>query len=345
MLQIDEVLAPSAVAAAAATERLAGLATPAGALGRLGGLGVWLAGCQGNCPPAVPQNVRAVVFAGDHGVAAEGVSAYPSAVTLAMVRTIAAGKAGISVLARINGIHLRVLDIAVDDDLADLPDAVRRHKIRRSSGSIYRTDACSRVEAERALRAGAAIADEEIAAGADLLIAGDLGIGNTTVAAAVVAAALGLPADQVTGRGTGLDGQALAHKESVIAAALDRAGGRFDDPVDLLAVLGGADFAAAAGFLARAAQRGVPVLLDGLIATAEALVAERLSPGVAAWCAAGHVSGEPAQRHALAALGLTPLLDLGMRLGEGTGAAAAVPLVRMAASLLGEMALLADLEL
>lgn len=342
---VGAVGAPSAMARAAATDRLAGLATPAGALGRLGDLGVWLAGCQGSCPPSPPANVRAVVFAGDHGVAAEGVSAYPSSVTPAMVRTIVAGKAGISVLARANGIHLRVLDIAVDDDLADVPEAVRQYKIRRSSGSISRADACTGAEIEQAIEAGAAIADEEIAAGADLLIVGDLGIGNTTVAATLIAAVLGLPAEQVTGRGTGLEGQALAHKESVIAAALERAGGRVQDPVELLAALGGADFGAAAGFLARAAQRGVPVLLDGLIATAEALVAQQLSTGAAAWYAAGHVSGEPAQRHALAALGLVPLLDLGMRLGEGTGAAAAVPLVRMAAWMLGEMALLADLEL
>jgi nicotinate-nucleotide--dimethylbenzimidazole phosphoribosyltransferase len=321
---------------------MAALAKPTGALGELENVAVWLASCQGVCPPAGPTNVRAVVFAGDHGVSSQGVSAYPREVTPAMVRTIVAGGAGVSVLARLNDVHLRVVDIAVDDDLAGLDVAVGAYKVRRSSGAVNLEDACSAAEIDRALDAGARIAGEEIAAGADLLIVGDLGIGNTTPAAALIAAILGLTATEVAGRGTGLDDDGLSHKQAVIADALVRTVGR-NAPADLLAALGSADLAAAVGFLAAAATAGVPVLLDGVVAVAEALVAERLAPGCAAWFAAGHRSPEPAQSLALAALGLTPMLDLGMRLGEGSGAVAAVPLVRAAAALLGQMALLADL--
>ena len=334
---------PSAGVALQATERVQALAKPVGALGRLEDLAIWLAACQRSCPPIVPGNVRAVVFAGDHGVSDHGVSAYPREVTPAMVRTIVAGGAGVSVLARVNDVHLRVPDIGVDDDLAGLPADVGAYKVRRSSGSIDRQDACTAAEIGQALAVGAHIAAEEIAAGADLLIVGDLGIGNTTPAATLIAAVLDLSPVEVTGRGTGIDDLALAHKRAVIDAALTRIAGR-TDPVDLLAAVGSADLAAAVGYLITAADAGVPVLLDGVIAVAEALLADRIAPGSAAWFAAGHRSTEPAQSLGLAALGLVPLLDLGMRLGEGTGAIAAVPLVRAAAALLGQMALLSDLQ-
>ena len=180
-------------------------------------------------------------------------------------------------------------------------------------------------ETHAALEAGAAVAAEEIAAGAQLLVSGDMGIGNTTPAAALIAASLGMPAVEVTGRGTGVDEAGLAHKIDVVQAALDRAGERVDDPVDILTALGSPDIAAAAGFMVAAARAGVPVLLDGLISVASALMAERLAPGAAAWFAAGHRSTEPAQTLALDKLGLVPVLDLGMRLGEGSGAVAAVP--------------------
>ena len=197
------LIPPSAESRLQATDRMQRLAKPVGALGRLEELAIWLASCQGVCPPTVPRNVRLVVFAGDHGISRNGVSAYPREVTPAMVRAIVAGGAGISVLASINDVHLRVLDIAVDDDLAGLPAEVGAYKVRRSSGSIDVEDACSTADIERAMAAGASIAHEEIAAGADLLIAGDLGIGNTTPAATVIAAVLGLSAAEVTGRGTG----------------------------------------------------------------------------------------------------------------------------------------------
>ena len=296
-------------------------------------------------PPEPIDRVRAVIFAGDHGVADHGVSAYPKAVTPAMVRTFLAGRAGVSVLAAQHGVTVRVLDIGVDDDLEGVDPAVQAFKIRRGSGAIHVEDAMTTAETQSALDAGAAVAAEEIAAGAQLLVSGDMGIGNTTPAAALIAASLGVPAAEVTGRGTGVDETTLAHKIDIVRAALDRAGDRVDDPVDTLTALGSPDIAAAAGFMAAAAHAGVPVLLDGLISVASALMAERLAPGAAAWFAAGHRSTEPAQSLALDKLGLVPALDLGMRLGEGSGAVAAVPIVRSAALLLRDVALLADLDL
>ncbi|WP_317698656.1 nicotinate-nucleotide--dimethylbenzimidazole phosphoribosyltransferase, partial [Aeromicrobium sp. REDSEA-S32_B7] len=229
-MTVEPVSTPSAVRPpdpaihAAARERLAGLATPPGALGRLGDLACWVAATQGEVPPRPVDQVRAVVLAGDHGVTASGVSAFPSAVTPAMVRTFAAGRAGASVLAAQHGVSLRVLDLGVDDDLADLPDAVRAHKVRRGSGAIDVEDALSADETARALAAGRAIAAEEIAAGAQLLVTGDMGIGNTTPTAALVAASLGLPGSEVVGRGTGIDDASLVRKGEVVQAALDRAG-------------------------------------------------------------------------------------------------------------------------
>ncbi len=339
------VAPPSADVRARAVERLAALAVPAGALGRLGDLAVWVAATQGAVPPDPVDRVRAVIFAGDHGVSDHGVSAYPKAVTPAMVRTFLAGRAGVSVLAAQHHVHLRVLDLGVDDDLAGVDPAVQAFKVRRGTGAIHLEDAMTATETQQALDAGAAVAAEEIAAGAQLLISGDMGIGNTTSASALIAATLGLPATEVTGRGTGIDERALVHKVDVIQTALDRAGERVGDPVSTLTALGSPDLAAAAGFMAAAARAGAPVLLDGLMSVASALMAERLAPGASAWFAAGHRSTEPAQSMALDKLGLVPVLDVGMRLGEGSGAVAAVPLVRSAALLLRDVALLTDLDL
>lgn len=334
--------APSAAAHAAARERLAGLAKPTGALGRLEDLAAWVSACQGSCPPRPVDQVRAVVLAGDHGIAGQGVSAYPTELTPAMVRLFLAGRAGVSVLARQHDVALRVLDIAVDDDLAGVPADVQAHKIRRGSGPIHLEDALAADELERSLTAGREIAAEEIEAGAQLLIIGDMGIGNTTAATALIAASCGLDADLLTGHGTGIDEPQRQRKAEMINTALRRVGARVDDPLDRLRSLGSADLAASTGFLIAAAEAGVPVLLDGIMSVAALTVAEDLAPGVRAWCAAGHRSTEPAQQVALDKLGLPPLLDLGLRLGEGTGAIAAVPLVRSAALLLSEMALLSE---
>lgn len=336
------VPAPSASAAAQAAERMAALAAPRGALGQLEELAIWLAACQDQCPPRPPSNVRAVVLAGDHGVTAHGVSAYPREVTAAMVRAFHAGVAGVSVLAAQHQVSLRVLDIGVDADLSDLP-GVSDHKVHRGSAPLHLADALTAAEFEQASAAGQTIAEQEIAAGADLLIIGDMGIGNTTPAAALIAAGLGLGAEDVTGIGTGLSETARLDKVALIDRALTRVGSRSTDPYERLTALGSADLAAAVFAMITAARAGVPILLDGVISVAEATVAEDLAPGTIAWCRAGHRSTEPAQSVALAKLGLTPILDLGMRLGEGSGAVAAVPIIRSAAVLAGEMALLADL--
>ncbi len=333
---------PSPDVAARAQERLAGLATPAGALGRIGELGAWLAAVQGEVPPRPLTDVRLVVLAGDHGVAAHGVSAYPAAVTEAMVRTIVAGRAGVSALAREHGVAVTVLDVAVDADLSDLPAEVGARKVRRGSGPIHLTDALTRDEAERSLSLGAEVARELVDDGAQLLMTGDLGIGNTTPAAALVAAVLGLPADEVTGRGTGIDDDGWARKRDVVEAALARTAGRTTDPVELLTALGSADLAATVGFLVEASTLGVPVVLDGLMSVACAVVAEAMAPGAAAWWVAGHRSTEPAQTHALKSLGLEPLLDVGMRLGEGSGAVAALPMLRSGIAVLRDVALLSE---
>ena len=240
--------------------------------------------------------------------------------TAATAGAFVAGVAGVSVLARQHDVSVRVLDLGVDADLTDLPTdsgGVQDPAIIGGHRPRGRPDR-GRDRASAGRRA--AIAAEEIAAGADLLILGDMGIGNTTPAAALIAATFAVPADEVTGRGTGIDDTALTAKTELIQRALDRAGTRVADPVTRLAALGSADIAAGVGFLVAAARAGIPVLLDGIVALAEASVAEDLAPGCVTWWAAGHRSTEPAQQLATEKLGLVPLLDLGLRLGEGSGA-------------------------
>lgn len=334
---------PDAETADAARRLSDGQAKPLGALGGLEPLGAWLAACQRTCPPRQLEDVRVVVFAGDHGVAAAGVSAYPASITPAMVRGIAAGGAGISALGRANGVQVMVRDLGVAEDFPDLDPEISRFKVNRGSGRIDLEDALTEQEVLAALEAGDTLAEELISDGAQLLIAGDLGIGNTTTASTLIAATYGLTASAVVGTGTGIDEAALARKTAVIAAALARAGDRVKDPVQRLAALGSADTAAAVGFMLGSARRGVPVLLDGLIAVSEAAVAASIDPVVVEWMRAGHRSSEPGQWVALAAMGLEPLLDLRMRLGEGTGAVVALPVLRSAVAALRDIAQLADL--
>ncbi|MCV7286905.1 nicotinate-nucleotide--dimethylbenzimidazole phosphoribosyltransferase [Mycolicibacterium wolinskyi] len=333
----DPVTPPDADAAAAAADRQVRLTKPAGSLGRLEELSIWAAACQGVCPPRQLTRPRVVVFAGDHGVTASGVSAYPAEVTNQMVANFDAGGAAINVLADIAGATVRVADISVDC-AEPLSPAIGAHKIRRSAGNIAVEDALSPADAIAAVAAGRQIADEEVDAGADLLIAGDMGIGNTTAATTLVAALTGAEPVAVVGRGTGIDDYGWMRKTSAVRDALYRARGVVGDPLGLLRVCGGADLAAMAGFCAQAAVRRTPVLLDGLVVTAAALVADRLAPGARAWWQAGHRSTEPAHTLALTHLDLDPIVDLRMRLGEGTGAAVALPIVRAAIATLASMA-------
>ncbi len=331
------VTPPSAASAAAARERQGTLTKPPGALGRLEELSVWVASCQNACPPTQFERARIVVFAGDHGVARSGVSAFPPEVTAQMVANFQAGGAAINVLAGIAGASVRVVDVAVDAD-APADGTVAAHKVRRGSGDISVEDALTPEEAAAAVAAGRAIADEEVDAGADLLIAGDMGIGNTTPATVLVSALTNNEPVAVVGRGTGIDDAGWIRKTAAVRDALYRAHAVRYEPVDLLRVAGGADLAAMAGFLAQAAVRRTPVLLDGVVVTAAALAAERMAPGARAWWQAGHRSTEPAHSLALAQLELDPVIDLGMRLGEGSGAAVALPVLRAAIATLAEMA-------
>lgn len=277
------------------------------------------------------------MFAGDHGVAAAGVSAYPTEVTAAMVANFEAGGAAVNVLAELAEAGVRIADIAVDT-AEPLSPAIGAHKVRRGSGNIAVTDALSPDEVIEAIEAGRHIADEEVDAGADLLIAGDMGIGNTTPAAALVAALTDTEPVVVVGRGSGIDDAGWARKTAAIRDALYRSRRAAADPVALLRICGGADLAAIAGFCAQAAVRRTPVLLDGVVVTAAALVAERLAPGAKQWWQAGHRSTEPAHALALRHLELDPIVDLGLRLGEGTGALVALPVLRAAVGTLASMA-------
>ncbi|MGV0717274.1 nicotinate-nucleotide--dimethylbenzimidazole phosphoribosyltransferase [Mycolicibacterium sp. XJ662] len=337
MTDFPAVQPPDQEVAAAARARQDRLIKPAGSLGRLEDLSVWVAACQGQCPPQPFQRPRVVVFAGDHGVAAAGVSAYPTEVTAQMLANFDAGGAAINVLAEVAGATVRVADIAVD--VAEpLSAAIGKYKVRRGSGNIAVEDALSDEEVAAALHAGRQLADEEVDSGADLLIAGDMGIGNTTPATTLIAALTDSEPVAVVGRGTGVDDAGWARKTAAIRDALYRARAAAGDPVALLRICGGAEVAAMAGFCAQAAVRRTPVLLDGLVGSAAALAAERLAPGARQWWQAGHRSAEPAHAVALQRLDLEPIVDLGMRLGEGTGAAVALPILRAAVAALASMA-------
>ncbi|MGB5110146.1 MAG: nicotinate-nucleotide--dimethylbenzimidazole phosphoribosyltransferase [Mycobacterium sp.] len=330
------VVPPDPDAERAARSRQQILTKPPGSLGRLEDLSIWVAACQGVCPPHQFARARVVVFAGDHGVTAAGVSAFPCEVTAQMVANFDAGGAAINVLAELAGAGVRVADIAVNTDSENAP--VGAHKVRRGSGNIAVEDALSADEVLAAVDAGRSIADEEVDSGADLLVAGDMGIGNTTPATTLIAVLTNSEPVSVIGRGTGIDDAGWARKAAAIRDAMYRARGVVADPLGLLRVCGGADLAAMAGFLAQAAVRRTPVLLDGVVVTAAALVADELAPGARAWWRAGHRSTEPAHTLALTRLDLVPIVDLEMHLGEGSGAAVALPVLRAAVAILASMA-------
>jgi nicotinate-nucleotide--dimethylbenzimidazole phosphoribosyltransferase len=329
---------PDEEARRSARERQARLTKPAGALGRLEDLSVDVAGWQGRCPPRPFTRPRVLVVAGDHGVARHGVSAYPPEVTAQMVANFLAGGAAVNVLAERVGAGVRVLDLAVDGDVPGAPAAVTRYKVRRGSGSLDREDTLTPEEAERAFAVGVVVVDEEVDAGCDLLVPGDMGIGNTTPSAVLVAALTGAEPVRAVGRGTGVDDAGWARKVGAVRAGLRRARLAGDDPLRLLATVAGADLTCLAGVLVQAAVRRTPVVLDGVVVTAAALVAARIAPEAPGWWVAGHRSVEPAHGLALAELRLEPLLDLGLRLGEGTGALLALPLLQAAAAVLADMA-------
>jgi nicotinate-nucleotide--dimethylbenzimidazole phosphoribosyltransferase len=323
-------------AAALARARQDELVKPPGSLGRLEELGAQLAAISGSCPPPVAERPAAVVAAADHGVLAQGVSAWPAEVTTLMVREVCAGRAAVNSLAATVGAQVTVLDVGVDAELPRHP-RLRGAKVRRGTADLSTGPAMTREEASRAILAGAGLAEELAGAGADLLVPGDMGIGNTTAAACLVGALTGSPAAAVTGRGAGADAATLARKTAVVAGALERHR-VLPDPLGVLARVGGLEHAAIVGLILGGARERLPVVLDGVSSLGAALVARSLCPRAGGYLVAGHRSTEPAASVALAALELQPLLELGMRLGEATGGLLAVPLVRAAAAALRDMA-------
>jgi len=332
------VAALDAGAMADATALQARLTKPAGSLGRLESLGMQLAGIAGQSPPPLPAPAAVAVFAGDHGVVARGVTPWPSDVTGQMVANICAGGAAINVLARQAGASVLVVDVGVLDEL-DGADGLLRRKVRPGTADIAVDAAMSVDEASAALDVGAEVAADLVAGGARCLVTGEMGIGNTTPAAALIAVLTGRAPADVTGRGTGITDAMLARKVAVIDAALARHSGEIaDGPRSTLAAIGGLEIAALAGFIVGGAAARVPVMVDGVIADAALLVAAAMVPATVDRCIAGHRSTEPGATAALAHLGLEPLLDLGLRLGEGSGACLALPTVEAAARVLREMA-------
>jgi nicotinate-nucleotide--dimethylbenzimidazole phosphoribosyltransferase len=320
----------------AAAEHHDRLTKPRGSLGRVEAIGVRLAAIAGASPPPVPAPAAVAVFAGDHGVLAEGVTPWPQDVTAQMVQNFLAGGAAINVLARQTGARVIVVDVGIATELDPAP-GLAREKVRAGTGNIAREPAMTVAEARHALDVGAAVAGRLVDDGAACLVTGDMGIGNTTPSAALVAAFTGRAASEVTGRGTGIDDPTLARKVAAVDAALARTTDG-DDPVAVLASLGGLEIAALAGFVVGGAAARVPVVVDGVIAGAALLTATQLVPGAVRFCFAGHRSTEPAARVILDTLGLEPILDLELRLGEGSGACLALPVLEASARILGEMA-------
>ncbi|MEU8468275.1 nicotinate-nucleotide--dimethylbenzimidazole phosphoribosyltransferase [Streptomyces sp. NPDC029006] len=313
-------------------------AVPPGALGRLDELGEWLAAAQGAVPVRQVERPRVVLFAGDHGIAGLGVSARPAGGAERLVRAVLEGASPVAVLARRLQVPVRVVDMALDCDPGTLPEDVVRHRVRRGSGRIDVEDALTLDETEAALRAGVAVADEEADSGTDLVVLGDVSVGGTTAAAVLVAALCGTDASVVTGRGgLAIDDLAWMRKCAAVRDALRRARPVLGDQTQLLATVGGADLAAMTGFLLQCAVRKLPVILDGVVAAACALVAQRVAFRAPDWWLAGHDSGEPGQGKALDRMALEPLLEQGVKVGEGVGALLALPLVRSAAALAAEL--------
>ncbi|MGH3216791.1 MAG: nicotinate-nucleotide--dimethylbenzimidazole phosphoribosyltransferase [Trebonia sp.] len=326
-----------AAAVAAARERQAALTKPSGSLGRLEDLSVQLAGIANQCPPPLPEPAVVAVFAADHGVHAQGVSPWPQEVTAQMVANFLASGAAVNAIAAQAGAAVCVVDVGV---AANLPTAqgLLSRKVRPGTADMTEGPAMTLEEARLAVGTGIKVAADLVDEGNRCLITGDMGIANTTASAALIAVFTGSTPALVTGRGTGIDDATWARKVEVVRRALDLHRCDPASPLEVLAAVGGLEHAALAGFILGGAARRVPVLLDGVIACAAAVAARAFAPRVTDYLIAGHLSTEPGALRALDALGLQPLLDLGMRLGEGSGAVLALPVVGAAARVLRDMA-------
>jgi nicotinate-nucleotide--dimethylbenzimidazole phosphoribosyltransferase len=331
----------------AARARQHQLTKPPGSLGRLEELASWFAARLRNPVPQMPR-CEIVVFAADHGVAARGVSAFPQSVTAQMLGNFARGGAAINVLASLEDCRLEVVDVGVASEEPP-PPGVRAERVRAGTRDLAAGEAMTDDELSAAVAVGERYARNAVNHGAELLIAGDMGIANTTAAACLICAFTGALPERVVGRGTGVDDAGLRVKRAVVQAALARVGWEAHmagehaqasprAAMRILAELGGLEIAAMVGFYLEATRRGVPVLLDGYISAAAALATVAIEPGALSWMLASHRSAEAGHSVALEALGLEPLLDLGLRLGEGTGAALTLPVVRAALALHRHMA-------
>ena len=328
-------------AIAAAIARQNQLTKPQGSLGRLEEISVQLAGISGQCPPPVPARKAVLVFAGDHGVVKQGVSAFPQEVTPQMVLNFLRGGAAVNVLARHAGARIRVIDAGVAFPLPAAPGLVAG-RIANGTADMSEGPAMTRRQAQAAIELGARVVREEIAAGLDLLACGEMGIGNTTPATAIISVLTGCPPKEVAGPGTGINAEGISHKARIVEKSIainqpDRA-----DGLDVLAKVGGFEIGAIVGAMLAAAEARIPIVVDGFIVTAAAMIAATIEPSVAAYMIAGHRSAEPGHDIALNALGIKPLLDIRLRLGEGTGAVLAMHQVEAAALILREMATFAD---
>ncbi|NJP65568.1 nicotinate-nucleotide--dimethylbenzimidazole phosphoribosyltransferase [Streptomyces spiramenti] len=352
----DLIERPNAAVRRAAESRRVRTGPAPTALGRLDELALWLAAAQGQVPVSPVRSPRLVVFAGDHGIAARGVSGHapdpvspgsdpaghagddaataPERGAARLVRELLEGRGPAAVLAREAGVPVRVVDVSLDCAPGTLPEDVTRRRVRRGSAPLDIADAVTLAEAETAFRLGVAVADEEADAGSDLLVLGDLSVGGTTAAGVLIAALCGTDASVVTGRGgAGIDDLTWMRKCAAVRDGLRRARPALGDQMQLLATAGGADLAAATGFLLQCAVRRTPVVLDGVVSAACALVGQRVAFRAVDWWIPGHVSGEPGQAKALDRMAMRPLLEQGVTVGGGAGALLALPLVRSAAAL------------
>lgn len=339
-LTLDQIQPLDEESMALAKARQDTLTKPQGSLGRLEDLSIQLAGITGEMTPGLERKA-VLVMAGDHGIAREGVSAYPPEVTPQMVLNFLQGGAAINVLARLTGARIVVADVGVAFDFDPHPD-LRTHKVAYGTGNMANGPAMSREQAVQCIEAGIQILESEMEKGLDLVATGEMGIGNTTPSSAIVATITGRPVAEVTGRGTGLDDEQWAAKIAIIEQVLERNQPDDRDPLDVLSKVGGFEIGAIAGVILGGAAHRIPVIVDGFISGAGALIAASLHPGAKDFMIAAHNSVEVGHRAIFSHLGIEPLFDLRMRLGEGTGAALAMNLVEASVRILAEMATFAS---
>ncbi len=326
----------------AAQTRQSQLTKPPGSLGRLEEIAIQLAALQGTAQPSV-QRVQITIFAGDHGIACENVSAFPQSVTSQMIKNFAQGGGAINVLSRTLNAQLEIISLGTVHDTAALA-YVKHYHLGHGTANFLHEPAMSMQQLSQALNVGREVADQAKRNNMQLLIGGEMGIGNTTSAAALASILLNKQPAHLTGPGTGLDENGVTHKISVIERALALHKPNINTPLEALCCVGGFEIAALTGLYIRGAQLGLPILIDGLISAVAALTAEHISPGCKHWFIFSHRSSEPGHNKVLQALNAKPLIDLHMRLGEGSGAAVTVSLLRMACALHNEMATFAEAQ-